>query len=150
MQLFVNSPEFEAMVKEYQAQEVELITRIKSLKDKPTEQAEVRVQWLNYVTNLGAEKYLNPAFLENIPDASIVNFVTPGWKLKKDDKVVTELDIGHQALLFKKDGRLMMREASGTFKKVIDIPFASVLVMKMNSATQKGVNFQSVHRKILD
>ncbi len=97
-----------------------------------------RVNYISIATLLR-----NPALIERIPHASIVNFVRPNWDLTST--LGTHQNISHQAFIFRKGSVIMLRHASPTSGAVVELPFIEYIKKFENHPTLKGVQFMQVN-----
>jgi hypothetical protein len=86
----------------------------------------------------------NNRLFNRILSGSIINIVRPNWNLV--DSIGTHMNISHQAFLIKKDGILLIRQASLKDKKVSEMPLTEYLRPFMNSPTIKGINILRVSK----
>lgn len=81
---------------------------------------------------------VNLAILKKIPTGSIISMIRPNWNLKK--VIGTNMNVSHQAILVRKEGKLYLRHASEIKGKVVDQNFVRYLFHYRNSPTLKGFN----------
>lgn len=84
----------------------------------------------------------NQSVFNQIPNAAIIEIVRPNWDLRKE--IGTHLNVSHLGFAFRHHGVLMFREASSTYKKVIDVPLIDYLKQALPSPTIKGINVQII------
>ncbi len=85
---------------------------------------------------------VNQDLLDRIPSGAIGNVVRPNWDLTAS--IGTHMNVSHQFLVIRKDGRLLIRQASSTAKKVVDMELVDYLRPYLESSTIKGVNFLEI------
>jgi hypothetical protein len=112
--------------------------------ERRTRHAELQTTGMQFPDENASTPYLHlstitadPTTLERIPLPSIINIIRPNWKLA--GKIGTNLNVSHQALVFRKNGVITMRHASSAGKKVIDVPLATELSSYQGSPTIKGI-----------
>ena len=84
----------------------------------------------------------NPQILNNIPHASVVNFVRPNWDLTQ--QTGTHQNISHQGFLFRLNKVLYLRHAS-TSGRVEEVPFIDYLKRFQNHPTLKGIHLMKLN-----
>jgi len=82
----------------------------------------------------------NQALLDRIPTGSLINMVRPNWNLEK--WIGTKMNVSHQGLAIRKNGKLYLRHASVVYKKVIDEPFYDYFSRYSTTSSLKGFNVQ--------
>jgi hypothetical protein len=81
--------------------------------------------------------------LDRIPSGAVVNVVRPNWDLLK--AIGTRMNVSHQVLMIRKDGRLLVRQATSVGKKqVVDMDAVEFMRPMLQSETIKGLNFLEV------
>ena len=85
---------------------------------------------------------INQALLDRIPTGSLINMVRPNWDLEK--WIGTKMNVSHQGLAIRKEGKLYLRHASVVYKKVIDEPFYDYFSRYTLSSSLKGFNVQTL------
>ncbi len=81
--------------------------------------------------------------LDRIPSGAVGNVVRPNWDLTKE--IGTRMNVSHQVLMIRKNGRLLVRQATSVAKKqVVDMDVIEFLRPLLQSSTIKGVNFLEV------
>lgn len=103
----------------------------------------------SYTTSIARVPYIEisrilakPSILNNIPTATVVNFVRPNWDLTQ--AAGTHQNISHQGFLFRIGKVLYLRHAS-TSGKVEQLPFIEYLARFRNHATLKGIHLMKVN-----
>ncbi|MBJ7536717.1 N-acetylmuramoyl-L-alanine amidase-like domain-containing protein [Marinomonas transparens] len=87
---------------------------------------------------------INQALLDRIPTGSIINMVRPDWQLTK--WIGTNMNVSHQSIAIRKDGRLYLRHASLTHKKVTDEDFIEYFSTYLAGSSLKGFNVQMLNQ----
>lgn len=86
---------------------------------------------------------LNEDLLDRIPSGAVANVVRPNWDLTRE--IGTRMNVSHQVLLIRKEGRLFVRQATSVGKKqVSDMDVLEFLRPLRQSSTIKGLNFLEV------
>ena len=80
------------------------------------------------------------SLLDRIPNGSIISMVRPNYEVKK--WIGTNLNITHQSIALRKDGKLYLRHASQLKKEVIDESFTEYFAKYTANSTLKGFNVQ--------
>ena len=85
----------------------------------------------------------NRKLFRRIPSGIVMNVIRPNWDLTSTEG--THLNVSHQALVIRKNGKLYVRHATtGTFMRVVEQPFRNYLRALIGHPTIKGVNFLGV------
>ncbi|RBP82594.1 DUF1460 domain-containing protein [Marinomonas rhizomae] len=87
---------------------------------------------------LGTDRHVNQALLDRIPSGSLISMVRPDWPLKQ--YIGTNMNVSHQGLAIRKNGKLFLRHASLTHKKVTDEGFAEYFSHYPDASSLKGFN----------
>lgn len=114
---------------------------IRKLSDKGFDLQEVKSR-VNYIP---LKDYLEKADIinEKFPMIGIVNIVRPAWDLEA--VIGTKLNISHQGLILKKNGRIVFRHATTEGnKEVVEVLLDEYLKQFLNSPTIKGINIISI------
>lgn len=88
---------------------------------------------------------INQALLDRIPNGSIISMVRPDYDVKK--WIGTNLNITHQSIALRKDGKLFLRHASQLKKEVTDEDFIEYFGKYNASSSLKGFNVQQPNFK---
>ena len=120
-----------------------------STEEKQSLVEEIHSLAISYTTSIARVPYIEisrilakPSILNNIPTATVVNFVRPNWDLT--EAAGTHQNISHQGFLFRIGKVLYLRHAS-TSGKVEQLPFIDYLARFRNHATLKGIHLMSVN-----
>ena len=81
---------------------------------------------------------LNEALLARIPSGSVISVVRPDWALKK--WIGTNMNVSHQGLAIRKNGRLFLRHASQETGRVVDVDFTEYFSAYLAWSSIKGFN----------
>lgn len=127
----------------------QIIVPMASSEEKESLLQELHSMAVNYTPTVARVPYIeinwilnNPAVLNKIPHASIVNFVRPNWDLT--EAAGTHQNISHQGFLFRIGKVLYLRHAS-TSGKVEEVPFLDYLKRFQNHATLKGIHLMKLN-----
>lgn len=85
-------------------------------------------------------KETDQSLLDRIPSGSVITMVRPDWALKK--WIGTNMNVSHQGLAIRKDGKLFLRHASVLYQKVIDEDFVDYFSRYSTASSLKGFNVQ--------
>ncbi|MDE1463295.1 N-acetylmuramoyl-L-alanine amidase-like domain-containing protein [Spartinivicinus poritis] len=111
-----------------------------SLSDK---ERKAKIKQFN-LENRIADSVINQPLLDKIPSGSIINVVRPNWNLKK--WIGTNMNVSHQGLAIRKNGKLYFRHASSSQNAVVDVEFTQYFSKFLLSPTLKGVNVLRLRR----
>ncbi|OGV44104.1 MAG: hypothetical protein A3F46_10550 [Legionellales bacterium RIFCSPHIGHO2_12_FULL_42_9] len=84
----------------------------------------------------------NNALFAQIPNAAIIEIIRPNWDLQS--QIGTCLNVSHLGFVFWKNGKLIFRQASTVYHKVVDVSLIDYLHEALSSPTIKGINVQKV------
>ncbi len=142
--LFIDGAGLLAAQSAYQAIEDKHIATIKGTTDEAL-QMQARADWLTDLKALDLKSVIKPAVQDSrILEGSVLNLVAPDYKLSQKG-FETDYTVAHQVLVIRREGRLYVREASKTFRKVVEIPFENYFLSKLNNPLQKGINVLKIH-----
>jgi hypothetical protein len=84
--------------------------------------------------------------LDHIPSGTIMNIVRPGWEIRDGEgKLITQMNISHQAWVIRKNGQTLIRHASPAGNhEVTEAPLADYLRLFLTHPTIKGINLLEV------
>lgn len=85
-----------------------------------------------------SDSELDYDMLNKIPSGTIINIVRPDWNLKK--YIGTNLNVSHQGILLREQGKLYLVHASSSDKKVVKVLLTDYLKKYLTSPTVKGIN----------
>ena len=88
------------------------------------------------------EGHENDYLFNQIPNASIIEIVRPNWDLTSS--IGTHQNLSHIGFVFKKDGKLIFRDASQLKGAVSDTLLVEYLRRYINHETIKGINIQLI------
>ena len=80
----------------------------------------------------------NPDIFKRFPAAAVINVVRPNWL--PNANYGTTLNISHQAIVIRKNGKVFIRHANSHDKKVAESLLIDELKTYANSKTIKGIN----------
>jgi hypothetical protein len=80
--------------------------------------------------------------LARIPSGSVVNVVRPNWQHESD--LGTNLNISHQVIVIKKNGRILLRQANSIAKQVTESLLTDELRRYLSSSTIRGIEILEV------
>jgi hypothetical protein len=81
---------------------------------------------------------VNQALLDRIPSGSVINMVRPDWPIKA--LIGTNMNISHQGIAIRNDGKLYIRHASLENLKVMDVGFVDYFARYSETSSLKGFN----------
>lgn len=87
-----------------------------------------------------ANSTINQALLDRIPTGSVISVVRPNYNIKR--LIGTNINITHQAIAIRKNGRLYIRNASLLKGEVVDQEFVHYFSRYLESTSLKGFNVQ--------
>jgi hypothetical protein len=80
----------------------------------------------------------HPYIQQQIPNASIIEIVRPGWDLSQS--IGTRLHVSHLGFVFHSPQGLIFRHASSEDQHIVQGPLDDYLYQRINSPTIKGIN----------
>lgn len=83
---------------------------------------------------------IDPALLDAIPTATLLNVVRPDWSVPG-----TRMNISHQGFVFRKGKDAYFRHNSLTGKRAKDVLLANYLRLCLLVPSIKGINLQAIH-----
>ena len=104
------------------------------------EQAEI--PYLPLTTLFNGKAKPNDFLFKQIPHGAIIEIVRPNWNLR--EVIGTNLNVSHLGFAFWKKGRLIFRQASSQYGKVVEVPLIDYLREALKSPTIKGINVEVV------
>jgi hypothetical protein len=84
-----------------------------------------------------------PELLKKIPSGSIISFVRPNWDLTQS--IGTHMNVSHQGFIFQTKGGTILRHASASAHKVIELTLFEYLKSFANSPTLKGIHLLQIN-----
>ena len=84
----------------------------------------------------------NAYLFQQIPDGAIVEIIRPNWDLTQT--IGTHLNVSHLGFVFRKNRKLVFRNASSTYHESVELDFISYLREARKSPTIKGINIQRI------
>lgn len=104
--------------------------------------SQAAISYLPLTALFNAEGQANEFLFAQIPSASVIEIVRPGWDLRKE--LGTRINVSHMGFGFRKNSILMYRQASSLENKTVDTPLVEYLKKYLKSPTIKGINIQIV------
>ena len=89
-----------------------------------------------------AQQKANLYLFDQIPSGAIVEIVRPNWDLTQ--RIGTHLNVSHMGFVFRRNGQLLFRDASGLKQSVAETPLMDYLRQYLSSPTVKGINVHVV------
>jgi hypothetical protein len=121
--------------------------RLEELKSKGAQLSKAwsELPYLPFSALFLADGAPNEALFSQIPDGAIVEIVRPNWDLH--EAIGTHLNVSHLGFVFWKEGKLMFRQASSDYKKVVEFSLITYLQEARKNPTIQGINIQVVANK---
>lgn len=101
-----------------------------------------KLAYLPFSVLFDANGKANDYLFAQIPDAAIIEIVRPNWDLRQ--QIGSCLNVSHLGFAFWKKDKLIFRQASSIYNKVVDVSLIDYLRDARNSPTIKGINVQIV------